>query len=251
MHEHNNEGHGHYAGHGNRSGHDHHAGPPGYSGHLGEKWHAKSGMDVLECIKTRRSIHKYLSVEVELEKLGDILHAAQMAPSSGNLQNWKFVVLMEAPLRKQVAEICLEQHWMEQAPIHIVVVSDPERVRRFYGIRGERLYSIQNCAAAMENMLLAAHAVGLGANWVSAFDEDKRAALIGLPAPWRVQGVITIGYADEQPEEPQRYNLEHMVYYNTFSNRIQDLSQVLGETSHYLRHAIDKGINFLGKLRRK
>ncbi len=206
-------------------------------------------MDAMECLHTRRAIRKYLEVPVEQDKIGEIVRAGAMAPSSGNLQNWKFILVLDADKRKLIAETCLEQWWMMKAPVHIVVISDPEKVRRFYGLRGERLYSIQNCAAAMQNMLLAAHALGLGANWVSAFDEDKLQSLVGLPAPWRVQGVITVGYTDEKPIVPQRYPLETTVYLETFENRIRDMSAVLGETSQYVQKVLKKGGELLRKIR--
>jgi len=129
-------------------------------------------MDVLECIKTRRSIRKFLDVPVEWEKVTQIVDAARCAPSAGNLQNWKFIVVLNEDKRKSIAEACVHQLWMGKAPVHIIVCAEPERAKRFYGIRGERLYTIQNCGAAIENALLTAHSIGLAACWVGAFDED-------------------------------------------------------------------------------
>src|SRR3989338_7750896 len=100
-------------------------------------------MDTIECIKTRRSIRKYTSEAVEWEKVTLCIEAAKSAPSAGNLQNWKFVVVKQDAKRQAIAEACLQQYWMSQAPVHIVVFALPDRAVRFYGVRGERMYTIQ------------------------------------------------------------------------------------------------------------
>jgi nitroreductase len=127
-----------------------------------------------------------------------------MAPSSGNIQNWKFIIIREEAQRKKIAEACLQQTWMTQAPVHFAIVSQFEKVKRYYGVRGERLYAIQNCAAAAENMLLMAHALGFGACWVSAFDEDMLSRALNLPEEVIPQVVVTLGHAAETPEPPAK-----------------------------------------------
>lgn len=161
-------------------------------------------MDALECIRTRRSVRKYKDKPVPWDLVVKVFDAGRLAPSAGNIQNWKFVIVRDDAIRTQIADACLQQRWMEQAPVHFVIVALPEKIKRYYGVRGERLYSIQNCAAAAENMLIAAHAVGLGACWVSAFDEDMLHRALGLPEEVVPQAVITIGYADEKPEMPMK-----------------------------------------------
>ena len=86
-------------------------------------------MDVLEAIRTRRSVRKYRDIPVEWEKVGLILDAGRLAPSSGNLQNWKFIVITDKNARHQISEACLEQQWMAKAPVHIVIVAEPETAR--------------------------------------------------------------------------------------------------------------------------
>ena len=129
-------------------------------------------MEVFDCIRTRRSIRRYKDKPVEWDKVVTILEAGRLAPSAGNLQNSKFIVVRDEEIRKKVAETALNQKWMEKAPIHIIVCSEPIKSKRFYGIRGERLYTIQDCAAAIENMLLTAHSLDLRACWVGAYEED-------------------------------------------------------------------------------
>ena len=111
---------------------------------------------VLKLIATRRSIRKYKDIPVEWTKMVDILEAGRCAPSCGNLQNWKFIVVTEPEAKHKVAEACVKQYWMEQAPVLIVICSNPDKAEKHYGVRGEKLYSVQNGAAAAMNMILAA-----------------------------------------------------------------------------------------------
>lgn len=169
-------------------------------------------MNVEECIKTRRSVRKYKDKAVDWDKVTRILDAGKFAPSAGNIQNWKFVVVRKENIRKKLAQAALDQDWMEVAPVHIVVVGEPEKASRFYGARGERLYTIQSCAAAVENMMLVANELELGSCWVGAFDESKVKRALNMPEGVVPQAIITIGYADEKPEMPSKVELEHTVY---------------------------------------
>ncbi len=186
-------------------------------------------MDVLEALATRRSIRKYLEVPVEWDKVGQILEAGRLAPSAGNLQEWRFIVVTNPEVRKEIAESALGQHWIEVAPIHIVVTAITEKVKTHYGMRGERLYAIQDCAACATYMMLAAHELGLGSCWIGAFDEAKVQRVLKLPDDVRPQMILTIGYADEKPRMPPRYPINNLVFFETYGGvgRIKDLDRVL------------------------
>ena len=220
-------------------------------------------MDVLECIRTRCSVRKYKNMPVEWEKVGIILNAALGAPSSGNVQNWKFIVVLDAEKRKKIAEACLEQYWMETAPVHVIVCSEPEKAKRFYGVRGERLYSVQNCAAASQNIILAAHSLGIGSCWVGAFDEDALKKILGIPDYIRPQNIITLGYAEQREPKAGRYRIYDMVFLESWENRIKDLNWVIKDYSVTInkkaaekakkaarkgKEIIEKGKNIVGKI---
>ncbi|GIU69587.1 MAG: NADH dehydrogenase [Candidatus Woesearchaeota archaeon] len=130
-------------------------------------------METLEAINQRRSIRKYLDKPVEFEKITTIIDSARKAPSAGNLQDWSFIIVTDKNLIKQVASYALEQYWIATAPALIVVCGLPEKHEMYYGLRGKRLYNIQDCAAAIENILLSATDLGLGTCWVGAFEEEK------------------------------------------------------------------------------
>ena len=201
-------------------------------------------MDVFECIRTRRSVRKYLIKQVEWDKVGQILDAGRMAPSSGNLQNWQFLVVIDELKKKQIAEASARQYWMANASVLMIVCEKPEITEKYYGIRGTRLYSIQNCAAAIENMLLMAHALGLATCWVGAFDEEKVKRVCSIPDRARPQAIISIGYADEKPEMPPKLTLENVTFLNRYgenAGRILDLYGTLGFTSHHVEGAFKRG----------
>ena len=133
---------------------------------------------------------------------------------------------------------------MAEAPVHIVVGARVDKAMRFYGIRGEKLYSIQNCAAASQNMLLTAHELGLGTCWVGAFDEDLLKTAVPMPDEVRPQAVITIGYANETVPEPPEFTLENVMYFRAYGgqpNRIKDIPKYLKETSHMIDRNVRKG----------
>ncbi len=208
-------------------------------------------MDAFECIQKRRSVRRFLDVPVEMEKIGKILNAGRLAPSAGNLQNWGFIIVNDPGNKKAVAEACLRQMWMSAAPVLIVVCAQSEKSSKFYGLRGERLYNIQNCSAAAENMLLAATALDLGSCWVGAFEEDMLSTVCGIPAEARPQMVIAIGYAAEKPNMPTKHILEKMAFLEKYNNRIKDIDITLGYTSKSVRKAVDKTKEIIEKMHKK
>ena len=180
-------------------------------------------MEALEAINNRRSIRRYLDKPVEFEKITTILDAARKAPSAGNLQDWAFILVTEKNLINQIADYCVEQYWIQSAPAAVIVCALPEKHEMYYGLRGKRLYNIQDTAAAIENMLIAATDLGLGTCWIGAFEEDKIKSAFTIPADVRPQAIITLGYPDETPEDRKLLPIENVVYFNRFGMRIEKL----------------------------
>jgi nitroreductase len=178
--------------------------------------------DILELIKSRRNVKEFLPKFVEWEQISKILDAARHAPSSGNVQNWKFVVVIDSELKKQLADAALQQYEIINAGALIVICGEPEKAERYYGLRGERLYTVQNCAAAMQNMLLEAHSLGLASRWIGAFEEEMVKRLFSIPEEVRPQAIIAIGYPKEIPPKPPKLPLESLIYFNKWRNRHRD-----------------------------
>ncbi len=190
--------------------------------------------DILDLIKGRRNIKRFLPKFVSWENISKILDAARHAPSSGNIQNWKFVVVFEEEQKQALAKAAYEQYEIAMGAVLVVVCSEPEKVERYYGMRGERLYSIQNCAAAIQNMLLEAHSLGLGGTWIGAFEEDQVRELCKIPDSARPQAIIAIGHPAETPPKPPKYPLETVVYFHKWRNKMRDPAKYMNEIASIL-----------------
>ncbi|MFN3346299.1 MAG: nitroreductase family protein [Candidatus Bipolaricaulaceae bacterium] len=170
-------------------------------------------MDVFEAIRTRRSVRQYLSDPIPEEVVQELIAAAVLAPSAGNAQPWRFIVVRDQKLREGLANAAYGQTFLAEAPVVIVVCADLERARRAYRERGETLYCLQDTAAAIQNLLLAATARGYGTCWVGAFDEGKVAELLGLPRNLRPVAMVPVGKPAEAPRPRPRRPLREVVEY--------------------------------------
>jgi SagB-type dehydrogenase family enzyme len=135
-----------------------------------------------------------------------IVQAAIRAPSAGNRQPWHFVIVRREQVRERLAKAAGGQDFLVQAPVVIVVCTDPERSAARYGDRGRSLYCIQDTAAAAEHILLTATALGLGSCWVGAFDDSAVAGALQLSATLHPVAMIPLGVPARpaQPPRPRR-----------------------------------------------
>ena len=161
-------------------------------------------MEVFETIKTRRSVRAFLSDDIPDKVIASLLEAAIWAPTAGNAQPWYVYVLRDEYLKKKLAEAALSQTFIAQAPVVIIACADLERAQASYGKRGVDLYCLQDTAAAIQNMLLVAHALGLGTCWVGAFDERAASDLLDLPRHHRPIAVVSVGRPGAPTRNPGR-----------------------------------------------
>lgn len=173
-------------------------------------------MEFFEALKLRRSVRSFTEDEVSDEEVKKIIDAARWAPSAGNIQPWEFVVVRKPETKKRLAESALGQSFIEEAPVVIVVCANEARSRMGYGSRGANLYCIQDTAAATENLLLAASALGLGSCWVGAFHEDQVREILKLPGGVRPVAIVPIGRPAERPKPPRKRSLTEIVHHETF-----------------------------------
>ena len=204
-------------------------------------------METSDAIFKRRSIKKYKQNPIEEEKIGMIIEAAKFAPSSGNLQNWQFILVKDPAKRLKIAELCNNQMWMAQAPLHIVICAEQSRMQRMFGETGEKFYSIQNCACAAENMMLCATDLGLGSCFVSAFDYAPLAELLDVPESASIQVVLTIGIPDENPGAPIRYQVPELCFFESYGNRLENPDKDFGEYGAQARSAVEKAMGAVDK----
>jgi len=173
-------------------------------------------MDVLEAIKGRRSVREFKPDPVKDEDLKRILEAGRWSPSAGNCQPSEFVVVKDPTVKRRLATAALEETFISEAPVVIVVCANMPRTSWRYGRRGEELYCIQDTAAATQNMLLAAYSLGYGTCWVGAFDDDAVAEVIRVPPGVRPVAIIPLGRPAERPSPPSRRPLSEIVHENKF-----------------------------------
>jgi len=173
-------------------------------------------LDLFEAIYGRRSIRSFKETPIPEEALTKILDAARWAPSAGNVQPWEFIVVRDGRLKEALAQAALNQEFIAEAPVVVVVCADLERARWAYGVRGETLYCLQDTAAAIQNMLLAAYALGLGTCWVGAFREDAVSRILDIPGRYRPVALIPIGYPAESPKPRPRRSLKSILHMEKF-----------------------------------
>jgi nitroreductase len=151
-------------------------------------------MEVFEAISRRRSVRSYKPDAVSDGDVERLLEAAHWAPSAGNVQPWEFVVVRKPEARRALAEAAFGQLFIEAAPLVIVMCADERRSSRSYGSRGRNLFCIQDTAAAVQNILLAACSMGLGTCWVGAFEEAWVRKVLRIPYGVRPVAIIPVGY---------------------------------------------------------
>lgn len=196
-------------------------------------------LDVFEAIEKRRSVRRYLSDPVPVELVDKLLDAARLAPSTSNVQSWRFKVVTDPATRAKLWK-GERQRFVEKAPVVIACCVDLDafkgKVKRTLGliVRGEVMPTIEkvlrsvkrssdidperlerqvvhgiiNVSIASEHIVLAATELGLGTCWVRTFDSDAAVEALDLPDNVIVISLLTIGYPDESPAAKPRHKLE-------------------------------------------
>ncbi len=160
-------------------------------------------MDALECIHTRRSVRKYTKDPVSPEHIREMLAAAMTAPSACKQFPWHFVLLDDPAKLGAVKSFSPHAAMAAHAPLAVLVCADPSLETRCPG------FWIQDCAAAIENLLLAARALGLGAVWTASYPREDRMQgfrkLLGIPENIVPVALLVVGHPDEPQERENRY----------------------------------------------
>jgi nitroreductase len=152
-------------------------------------------MEVLEAIETRRSIRKYKPEPIPDGDLKKILEAARLAPSAGNRQPWRFVVVRDAETKRKMGEAARNQTWISDAGTVVAALAMPKDHPEVYARWVER-----DVMTAVEHMVLAAWSLGYGTCWIGAFHEDRVKELLGIPEDMTVINLLPIGVPDQSPD---------------------------------------------------
>ena len=160
-------------------------------------------MELNEAIKNRFSCRRYLDKPVEKDKLNRILDAARLAPSAKNIQDWRFVIVTDAPLKTKIAHTAGEQMFIADAgAIIIACTSNSDYIMRC-GIPAGTV----NVAIALEHIALAATAEDLATCWIGAFDQQAVKSLVSIPPSATIIELMPIGYPASKPIHTPRNDI--------------------------------------------
>lgn len=176
-------------------------------------------MNIVKEITERRSIRKYKSSDISSSDLLQILEASRLAPSGSNTQPWRFIIIRDEDKKKRIAKAEHEQNWMLSAPVFLACISDT--TTRFSekipfneeSPEPDLKLIIRDSSIAISYILLEAQHLGIGSCWTGWFNQSEMKEILGLPEYMYVNGIITLGYADESPKARPRIAIEDLVKY--------------------------------------
>jgi len=179
---------------------------------------------MLESIKIRRSIRKYITKPVEDEKITQLIESARLAPSGSNTQPWHFIVVKSEITRQKLATASHNQKWMVAAPVFIVCVADIRS--RIDGVAPisldensplpELKQIIRDASIAIEHLVLEANNLGLGTCWISWFIQEEIRPVLNIPSDKYVITILTVGYPNEIPAARPRKKIEEIIHYENW-----------------------------------
>ena len=174
-------------------------------------------MTTEEAIRSRRSVRRFTDEPVSPETIAELLALATWAPHAG--EAWCFVVVQEPERKQKLADACRQQ-WMTSAAAIIVVgadVSMQERLsQRWDADHWWTLFPLQDTAAAIQNLMLAAVDEGLGTCWIGSFNEGEVARIVNLVFPVRPVALVVLGHPADEPTTRARRPLGEVLFWETF-----------------------------------
>ncbi len=167
-------------------------------------------MSLLNVILSRRSIRKYENKEIPQEILQQILEAGRQAPSAVNRQPFRFVVVKDSEIMKDLCDNLITR-FVKYAPVAIVGCADVKSL-----LTGK--WAVVDTTIAMQNMVIAAWDLGIGSCWIGACNEEKVKKLLKIPEKWKVVALVTLGYPAEQPKPKKNKPIEDLFNFNSFQS---------------------------------
>ncbi|NLJ84259.1 MAG: nitroreductase family protein [Halanaerobiaceae bacterium] len=166
--------------------------------------------EAIKVIKSRRSVRKYIDKEIPEEVLREIVDCARLAPSGNNRQPWAFLVITDQDKKEKIASLARYGKFIKEAGACIGVFIDESQTST----------PLLDAAAATENIILAATALGLGTCWVSSYKRDHSEEvkkMVNCPPDMELVALISVGYYDEMTVGmPKKKELEEVLHWNSF-----------------------------------
>lgn len=174
-------------------------------------------MDLYEAIRNRVSTRSYTADPVEDEKLERILEAARLAPSGKNGQPWIFIVVSDEETRKRLVPACRDQKFVGEAPVVIAACGNEELAYKKMGGYWNSLPV--DIGIALEHLMLAAEAEGLGTCWIGAFSEDKVREILDVPQNYKILALTPVGYPAAEKVFRKRKDMSEIVMNDRWEER--------------------------------
>jgi len=167
-------------------------------------------MTVEEAIRKRQSVRSYSDRPVDRKIINQLLESARLAPSAGNRQEWRFVVVTDREKRKKLAKAAAGQSFVEEAPVVIVCCAETD----YHKMRSGYECYLFDVAIAIDHITLRAVELGLGSCWIGAFYEEEVKKILGIPDSIRVVELLAVGYPEVIEEKiKKRFDLEDIAYF--------------------------------------
>jgi len=172
---------------------------------------------VRDAIKTRRSVRRFQEKPVQREVIVELVDMARWAPCASEC--WRFVVVQDEERKRHLATAA-RQRWIASAPVIVVVGADltarPEITGRWDAYKFRSIFPIQDTAAAVQNLMLAAVERDLGTCWIGSFNEGEVSRIVRFPFAVRPVAVVVVGYPADQPGERSRRPLEEVAFWEAY-----------------------------------
>ena len=173
-------------------------------------------MNVRNAINGRFSCRTYKNKKISDKYLNRILEAGMNAPNAGNLQACNFIVIEKNEKKEDITKAALDQRWMMQAPLFVVICSDLKKLEKYYPDR-HKLYAIQDTSLAAENIMIMAFSFDIKSCFISAFDEEAVRRILRLPDHVNPYCIITLGYSNEK-KSTKRNSLNYSLKINSYQS---------------------------------
>ncbi len=165
-------------------------------------------MSLIDVVLSRRSIRRYETKDIPTDALNKILEAGRQAPSANNIQPFHLIVLTDEEIKKELST-GLWNKFVKDSPLAVVGCAQTADIH-------DGKWSVVDTSIALQNMVIAAWAMGIGSCWIGDFEEEKVKQRLNIPKGWKVIALITFGYPAEQPHPRSKKPLEELVGYNKF-----------------------------------
>lgn len=166
-------------------------------------------MSLVDTVLSRRSIRRYQKKEIPKDMLNRILEAGRQAPSAANRQPLHLIVVTDESVKRELSK-GLFNRFIKDAPLTIVGCANTNAV-----LTGK--WAVVDTAIALQNMVIAAWAMGVGSCWIGDFKEEKVKRILQIPDKWKVVALVSFGYPSEQPKPRKKKPIKKLVSFNKFS----------------------------------